>query len=243
VPDAHYLNPKLAELYDHGNPWSIDRDFYLSLAGPPCSRILDLGCGTGLLSDAYAAQGHDVTGVDPSPAMLAVARRKNHGSEIRWVQSLARSYRSDTRFDLIVMTGHAFQTLLEDADVLATFNVMRTQLKPGGVVAFESRNPAIDWESRWNYDVSLDWPRGGVVHESRRFLAMNGDRLTFELRFRFPDETIVSGSELRFLSRTEIENRLAESGLRIDRVLGDWDASPFDESCSDEMIFIARAPA
>jgi 2-polyprenyl-3-methyl-5-hydroxy-6-metoxy-1,4-benzoquinol methylase len=68
--DAHYENPKLAEIYDDGNGWSIDRDFYLSLAGDRPIRILDLGCGTGLICDAYAAKGHFVTGVDPAASML-----------------------------------------------------------------------------------------------------------------------------------------------------------------------------
>ena len=35
MPDDHYENPRLAEIYDVSSPWSIDRDFYLSLAGPP----------------------------------------------------------------------------------------------------------------------------------------------------------------------------------------------------------------
>ena len=75
--DEHYINPKLAEIYDLDSPWSKDRDFYLSLAGDVQKRILDLGCGTGLLCDAYAAKGHNVTGVDPAEAMLKIARQKN----------------------------------------------------------------------------------------------------------------------------------------------------------------------
>lgn len=241
MPDAHYENPRLAEVYDLGSPWSVDRDFYLSLACTSRASILDLGCGTGLLCDAYAANSHDVTGVDPSAAMLEIARRKRHGEKIEWVQSRAQTYRSDKRFDLIIMTGHAFQVLLEDADVLAAFATMRKHLKSGGVVAFESRNPAIDWTTRWSYDMALELPGGGVVHESRRFLAMENERMTFELRYRFPDETFVSESELRFLSRQDIEDRLTASGLRVENVLGDWEAEPFDEKSSREMIFIARA--
>lgn len=239
MPDTHYENIKLAAIYDLDSPWSIDRDFYLSLAGPPPLSILDLGCGTGLLCNAYAAMNHDVTGVDPSPAMLEVARQKPHGKEIEWVQSLAQTYQSDKRFDLILMTGHAFQVLLEDADVLATLATIRKHLKPASFVTFESRNPAIDWAKQWNYDLVLQLPEG-IVHESRRFLAMENDRMIFELRYEFPDETLISESELRFWSRQDIEERLIESGLYVDTVLGDWDAKPFDESSSLEMIFTAR---
>lgn len=94
-----------------------------------------------------------------------------------------------------------------------------------------------------NYDTDLELPGGGTVRESRRFLAMENDRLTFELRYEFPDETIVAASELRFLSRNDIERRLIAAGLRVERMLGDWEAKPFDEKCSLEMIFIAGATA
>ncbi|MBY0357515.1 MAG: class I SAM-dependent methyltransferase [Candidatus Obscuribacterales bacterium] len=240
MPDNHYVNSKLAEIYDLDSGWSIDRDFYLSLAGPQLQSILDLGCGTGLLCNAYAAKNHLVTGVDPSPAMLEIGRRKPHGNQIEWVQSSAQTYHSDKLFDLIIMTGHAFQVLLEDVDVLKTFSTMQKHLKQGGFAAFESRNPLIDWEREWNYDMVLKLP-ASTVHESRRFLTMEDDRMTFELRYQFPDETLVSTSELRFLSRKDIEEHLTASGLCIDKVLGDWDGTLFDERSSPEMIFIVRA--
>jgi ubiquinone/menaquinone biosynthesis C-methylase UbiE len=182
MPDKHYENSKLAEVYDLDSPWSIDRDFYLSLAGTPPQRILDLGCGTGLLCDAYAAKGHEVTGVDPSPAMLELARRKPHGRKIEWVQSFAQTYDSDVRFDLIVMTGHAFQVLLDDSDIMATFGVMRRHLKRNGCVVFESRNPSVEWANRWNYEMALEH-RGEIIRESRRFTKMENGRMTYFTSF------------------------------------------------------------
>jgi SAM-dependent methyltransferase len=215
--DPQYVNPKLVELYDLACGWSADRDFYLSLAGPSRQRILDLGCGTGVLCDAFAARNHAVTGVDPASSMLDVARRKPHGEDVEWVQSSAQTYLSEKRFDLIIMTGHAFQVLLSDDDVLAAFTTMRMHLSPDGFTAFESRNPAIDWKSKWDYDIDLG-SRGSPVRTTRRFLAMKDDRLTFELRYEFPDEKLVSPSVLRFLSRRDIEERLVASGLQIENI-------------------------
>jgi 2-polyprenyl-3-methyl-5-hydroxy-6-metoxy-1,4-benzoquinol methylase len=117
MPDLHYEYPRLAALYDLDNGWSADRDFYVSLAGGEPKRVLDLGCGTGLICDAFAARGHSVTGADPSGAMLDVARSKPNGGKIEWVQAFAQAFRSEKRFDLIIMTGHAFQVLLDEADI------------------------------------------------------------------------------------------------------------------------------
>src|SRR5579864_5337825 len=132
--DMDYQDAQIAEIYDVANPWSPDNDFYLSLAGPRPYSVLDLGCGTGTLCCVLAERGHRVTGVDPAAAMLAVARRKSHAEQVEWVECSAQGYRSQQRFDLILMTGHAFQILLTDADALAVLETMRSNLKESGRV-------------------------------------------------------------------------------------------------------------
>jgi SAM-dependent methyltransferase len=239
MPDLHYVHPDLAALYDADCGWSADRDFYLSLAGTPPQRILDLGCGTGLICDAYAALGHEVTGVDPAPAMLEVARLKPHGADIEWVLSTAQDFRSEKRFDLIIMTGHAFQVLLDDEDIRATFDMVRTHLAPSGRFVFESRNPAIDWFARWNSSHEIDAGGRGVTYTVRS-TNRDGNRLTFEQRYDFGSRSLTSVSELLFLTRAEIEDRLSAAGLLVESVFGDWHGEPFDPVTSHEMIFNAR---
>ncbi len=240
MPDLHYEEPSLAELYDLDSGWSLDRDFYLALAGKAPQRVLDLGCGTGLLCDAYAALGHVVTGVDPARAMLDIARQKPNGDRIDWVQAAAQHFRSPERFDLIIMTGHAFQVFLEDSDVLAVLATMRRHLAPGGLIAFESRNPAIDWPARWNRDADLA-AEGHSVRQSRRVSRMANRRIAFDTHYELPGRTLISSSELLFLSRTEIEDHLTTSGLRAEAVYGGWLSEPFDEAVSEEIIVIVRA--
>ncbi len=172
---------------------------------------------------------------------MEVARRKPHGKKIEWVESFAQTYRSNLRFDLITMTGHAFQVLLDDSDIMATLRVMRKHLKQNGYAVFESRNPLINWVSQWNYEMVLEH-RGKIIRESRRFIKLQNGRMTFELHYKFPDESFVSRSVLRFLSRNEIEDRVAASGLRVEKVFGGWHFEPFDEVLSPEIIFILRLP-
>lgn len=238
--DEHYINPKLAQIYDLDSPWSKDRDFYLSLAGDTPKRILDLGCGTGLLCEAYADNGHKVTGVDPAEAMLKIARQKKHANEITWVQSKAQNFKSEHLFDLIIMTGHAFQVLLEEREVESVFATMKDHLVPEGLIVFESRNPDIVWKSKWDYDIELNTTYGSM-RESRRFINLVDQKMTFKLEYKFPDETLVSQSVLRFWTKEQIESKLTKTGLIVDTVYGDWNQTPFSSEHSEEMVFKIRA--
>jgi len=239
MPDEHYINPKLAAIYDLDSGWGPDMDFYLALAVRPCMGILDLGCGTGLLCRAYAERGNQVTGVDPATAMLDVAKLRDQASNVDWVEATAESFSSNKRFDLITMTGHAFQVLLDDSSIEAALENIARHLKKHGRFVFETRNPAIDWHLRWNCQWQIE-QAGLVITEHLRVLSHLDDRIRFETSYVFPDETLVSTSELRFLDLPALEQHIGAAGLAIERLQGDWNGRSFDAATSDEIIITAR---
>jgi SAM-dependent methyltransferase len=236
-----YQQAQIAELYELANPRAQDTDFYVSLAGVHPCRVLDLGCGTGTLCCALAERGHRVTGVDPAAAMLAVARRKPYAEQVEWVESTAQSYRTQQRFDLIVMTGHAFQVMLTDADALAVLETMRVHLAERGRVAFETRNPRVNWVGEWVARPPLVYMSpGGQVFETLEITRANGEFISFETSYRFSDAALTTSSTLRFPSREHVEALIARSGLVVRKVFGSWDGSPFEAARSREIIFIAE---
>jgi 2-polyprenyl-3-methyl-5-hydroxy-6-metoxy-1,4-benzoquinol methylase len=91
VPDDDISKYTNAEEYDLENVWAADDDFYLELAQEIGGPVLDVGCGTGRLTRAFAAAGLDVTGLDLSPQMLARARSLSDGLDIEWIQGDVRS--------------------------------------------------------------------------------------------------------------------------------------------------------
>lgn len=236
-----YQDARIAEIYDLVNPRGQDTDFYLSLAGVrPCS-VLDLGCGTGILSCALAERGHSVTGVDPAAAMLAVARRKPHAEQVEWVETSAQGYKSQRRFDLIVMTGHVFQILLTDTDALAVLQTMRGHLNESGRVAFETRNPRVNWAREWaaRPPAVHTLPRGQLV-EKLEITGEDREFISFQTSYSFPDATLTTTSTLRFPSPEHVESLISRSGLAVSNVFGDWNAGPFAAARSREIIFIAQ---
>jgi len=206
-------------------------------------RVLDLGCGTGALACALAGAGHRVTGVDPAAAMLAVARRKPHAEKVEWVQSFAQSFRSERRFDLILMTGHAFQCLLSDEDILGALATIRMHFDVVGRVAFETRNPKLDWASEWAGKAPVVYRmRGEQVVETLEVTGREDDFVSFQTHYQFEGDALSTNSRLRFPSREQVEEWLARSGLRVCEVFGDWSGRRF-EGGGREMIFVAESAA
>lgn len=149
--DADYEDEHLAGMYDVLNQWGPSDDFYLELAMNARS-VLDVGCGTAGLLCRARDEGHagELVGVDPATGMLAVARRK--GRNVELVQAAAETFDLGRRFELITMTGHAFQVLLDDDSTRAALANFHRHLVPGGLLAFETRNPAArEWEG-WTFE-------------------------------------------------------------------------------------------
>lgn len=237
-----YQNARIAEIYDVASSWAEDYEFYMSLAGRPPCDILDLGCGTGTLCCALAERGHRVTGVEPAAAMLAVARAKPNAEQVEWVEASAQNYRSQRRFDLVVMTGHAFQVLLTDADMLAALETMRSHLRERGRVAFETRNPRVDWAQEWSTRATVTRTlRGEQFSEKLAVIAADDEFISFRTVYRFSKDTLTTESTLRFPSREHVEALTARSGLTVREMFGDWNGGPFDPEHSREMIFVASA--
>jgi SAM-dependent methyltransferase len=241
--DLHYTDPRLVALYDGDNPRGADTDFYMQLASEVNARtILDLGCGTGLLTRELAGNGRIVIGIDPAAAMLAYARQQPGAEQVQWLQGDASDL-GTPQADLVLMTGNVAQVFLDDAQWLDTLRAIHAALRPGGYVAFESRNPAARaWES-WNREQTYersDTPFGplacwlAVTAVARGRVCFEGHNL-----FEETGETLVVSSELRFRTMAEISDSLGQAGFAVEQVYGDWHKRPF-ASTSRMMVFVAR---
>ena len=90
-----------------------------------------------LVTVALAADGHRVTGVDPAPAMLAMARLQPGAGSVTWIEGTADEV--EGAFDLVLLAGHAFQVFLSEAAAIATLRRLRALLRPGGRLAFDEQ--------------------------------------------------------------------------------------------------------
>ncbi|MER6577124.1 class I SAM-dependent methyltransferase [Nonomuraea sp. NPDC001023] len=93
-------------------------------------RILDVGCGTGVVTAAALAAGAEVTAVDADPAMLELVARRHPAATVRRATLPVLPF-EDASFDAVAgnfVVNHV-------ADVPATLAELRRVLRPGGAVA------------------------------------------------------------------------------------------------------------
>ena len=133
--------PTFDEMPDHGlrdpevrRAWADRLRGWLPAAA---ADVLDLGCGTGSLSLLAAEQGHRVTGVDLSPAMVDLARAKLAGRDaVFLLGDAAAPPVGEQRYD-VVLVRHVLWALPDPARVLRHW---RGLLRPGGrLVLIEGR--------------------------------------------------------------------------------------------------------
>jgi SAM-dependent methyltransferase len=92
IERSGYLGEGFADVYDRFRPAPPSEvlDVLVFLAGverPPV--VVDLGCGTGLATRAWAARAAEVVGVEPNPRMIARARQRTHEPNVRFVEAYA----------------------------------------------------------------------------------------------------------------------------------------------------------
>lgn len=141
MDNDYYFKRGNAELYDATMGRDADAmhdvPFYVELARQAADEgqaVLELGCGTGRVTIPIAQAGVEVVGLDNSPAMLDVARRKarDAGLDIRWVTADMRSFQLEQPFGLIIIPFRTFLHLLTDEDQAASLDRVYQHLLPGG---------------------------------------------------------------------------------------------------------------
>jgi SAM-dependent methyltransferase len=217
-----------------------------SLGGP----LLDLACGTGTIAIRLAQQGYEVTGVDITPEMIALAGQKatKQGVSIAWLVADARAFHLQKQFHFVYMLGNSFQHFLTRADQEALLARVREHLHPEGLFLFGTRNPS----PRNLFQARYPEPREGTTPDGRRYVATEHqeyDPITQIQHYTFHDQwwspagdfegEKTSRTALRYVYPQEMEALLYYNGLEIRACYGSWQQEPLTAE-SRLMIYVCQ---
>ena len=101
--------------------------------------ILDLGCGTGSLTELLAVAGYDMIGVDNSEDMLQIAmdKRAESGKDILYLLQDMREFELYGTVKAVLSICDCINYILEYKDLVEVFRLVNNYLDPGGVFIFD----------------------------------------------------------------------------------------------------------
>lgn len=213
--DSYLASRHIAEDYDryfHYNElFRFDTQVLDRWLKAPPGRVLDLGCGTGRHLAQFAAKGFEMTGVDLSDHMLALARRKLaaarasatliHG-DITRLGELGLGH-----FDYVLCMFSTLGMIYGAENRLSFLRGVREHLKPGGLFACHVHN-------RWHnlyYADGREYLRGAV----RRWLRRDPEAFQKEV----DGYRGIPGLSLYVFSDREVRRVVRGVGLELDELL------------------------
>lgn len=138
-------------------PFAAVHQWVLHLLPTAPARVLDIGAGTGRDAAAFAAQGHDVTAVEPTAALRVRAMALHPSPRITWLDDglpdLAMVALPGEAFDVVMMTA-VWMHLDADQRRRAMPRVAAL-LRPGGIMAMTLRHGPVP-AGRRMFDVTSD---------------------------------------------------------------------------------------
>lgn len=208
--------------------------------------VLDLGCGTGTLTELLAKKGYDMIGVDNAEDMLEIALEKKlkSGCDILYLLQDMREFELYGTVAAVVCICDSINYMLEYEDLVKVFRLVNNYLDPGGVFIF-------DLNTEYKYRELLGDSTIAEAREESSFIwensydeaaRINEYDLTLFIRedsgrelFRRYEETHFQ----RAYSLDEVRQALAEAGLKVEACYNAFTREAPRED-SERVYFIAR---
>lgn len=231
-----------------------DLDFYRA-AAHGAHAILELGCGSGRVIEALEADGHTVVGLDLSPGLLARARERTERAELVLgdMRELEEVF-GERRFDRIFCPFNGMYCMLDEEDLLRTLRGARALLSDDGLLVFDGYDASDFHEGgdaadddnvdvpEWVKTVACEGDEWDVFESSR----WDRDAQLIEATYHHvPREgagpSVIATIPQRYLVESQIAPLLAEAGLELLVLHGDFDQSVWtDES---PLLVVTARPA
>lgn len=122
--------------------WANEIEKILNENGIHEGLVLDLGCGTGILTEMMSRRGYDMIGVDSSEDMLANAiEKKPEDLDILYLNQDISQFELYGTVRAVISTCDTLNYLIEDEALLNTFKLVNNYLESDGIFVFDMNAP------------------------------------------------------------------------------------------------------
>jgi SAM-dependent methyltransferase len=205
---------------------------YLKL--PPGSGVLDLACGKGRHSVQLAELGFNVTGLDLSARSIAEA--DTHARlNLRFVRDDMRNFQLSEKFELVVNLFTSFGYFEDESENVRVLNQVKSHLKDGGQFVLDYFNSHEILRSLRPEEMRNE---EGVAFDIRRYI--ESKRVVKEISIKHDGFHHRYYERVQLLNHLDLQKMIDGAGLKVSRMFGDYDLSPFDPETSKRVILIAR---
>jgi SAM-dependent methyltransferase len=252
----------VAEFYDHVNPYRGRQDvrFFVEMAQNSDGPVLEIGCGTGRVLIPTARAGVEIVGLDASPPMLSVCKRKL-SRESEFVQKKVtglvegdmRSFDLRRQFSLVTVPFRPFHHLLSVEDQISCLRSIHRHLVTNGRLVLDVFNPSLPILTDDRYlaehgeEPEFITDDGRRVVRRARIVARDHYRQVTDIELIYyvthPDgceERLVHRFSWRYLFRYEVEHLLTRCGFDLEEVYADYDRTPFGSQYHGNLISVAK---
>lgn len=163
--------------------------------------VVDLGCGTGTLTEMLYEKGYDMIGVDNSDSMLSVAmeKREKAGSETLYLLQDMRELELFSTVGTIISVCDSVNYILEEEELLEVFLRVNNYLYPGGIFIF---------------DFNTDYKYREVIGDT--VIAENRDKCSFIWENYYDEEENINEYDVTIFAQEEggLFRRFTETHLQ-----------------------------
>lgn len=246
--DIYHLWTATAGTTDANKPFYVEA--YLAADGP----VVELGVGDGRIAVEAAVRGRDIIGVDLSPAMLQLCRKRAAAAGVLnrlvLLQGDFRSFALDRPASLIALPYHSLGHLTTLEAKRQALRHIHTQLRPGGRFMFDDflmTPERLDQMRRVQLRAEYRGPHGrdrllwvtSLIDERAQTIRvitwedeLDADGVMIRRRYR--------PLSLSWITTAQAAGLLADAGFTVESCLGAFDGTPFEAATAGEQIWIAR---
>jgi ubiquinone/menaquinone biosynthesis C-methylase UbiE len=206
---------------------------------PSGARILDVPCGQGRHAHLFAEAGFDVDGLDYSPELLARARKRGTGRNLRYTRGDMRKLpaRWTGRFDAVLNLFTSFGFFAEPADDRRVLKEFARVLAPDGLLVWYGGNR----DGVMARFLERDWWQtkdGTLIAQERSFDPLSG-LLSVHTVWSGKRRNGSRDHRIRLYNATRLAELCAEVGLIVEAAYDGLSDRPLTRR-SSEMLLVAR---